>query len=280
MNRISLSRAFTLIELLVVIAVIAILAALLLPALGRAKEKAQGVYCLNNNKQLLTAALMYPGENQERLPPNGDDDGDGTFWVGGDMLIPVESTNIMFLTDSRWAFLAPYHSRAMGIYKCPGDKSTTQIVSVAIPRVRSYSMNTAVGTLGGSNRYPNNNPVWGPWLDGTGHHVANHPWRTYGKLSDMTAPQPAGLWVFVDEDSRSIDVGSFEVCMETPTRMVDWPGTYHNFGANFSFADGHSEAHRWRDGRTRKTGPYTYGAAPQPNNQDIVWMQQRTSARY
>ena len=274
------------IELLVVIAIIAILAAMLLPALGRAKENGRSVFCMNNTKQFLTASWMYAGDNLENLPPNGDDDFDGTFWVAGNMnntFNPTDAMNTSNLTDPRYATLAPYVRSAVGLYKCPSDKSLLQVGTTKYARVRSYSMNSSVGTLGGSNLPNNKGPAWGLFLDGTGRHKPNHPWRTYGKIGDMIAPAPANVWVFVDEDANSIDDGSFFVCMmKGPTSMVDWPGTYHNYGANFSFADGHAERHKWKDPRTRKTTAYTFPRlTPQtPDNQDIVWIQERTSALF
>ena len=278
-------RGFTLIELLVVIAIIAILAALLLPALGRAKENGRAVYCMNNTKQFMTATLMYASDNLENLPPNGDDDYDGTFWVAGDMSVPADAINTLYLTDSRYATLAPYVRGAVGLYKCPSDLATVLVGVYRYTRVRSYSMNSAVGTLGGSNRFDNKGPVWGLFLDGSGSHRPNQPWRTYGKIADMVAPTPANLWVFIDEDSNSIDEGSFYVCMN-PSTMVDWPGTYHNYGGNLSFADGHAERHKWRDPRTRAKAMTRMGGRPfvtmqgSPINQDITWIQERTSARF
>ncbi len=280
----SLPGAFTLVELLVVIAIIAILAALLLPALTQAKQKAQGAFCLNNQKQLIVATHLYAGDNNDGLLPDGDDDGDGTFWITGDMTIPTDAVNTTYLTDPRYAVLASYSGRSAGIYKCPSDRSIASFGGVTRPRVRSCSVNAATGILAGSNIASfNGQPAWGIWLDGTGGHRPNRPWRTYAKLVQITLPSPSDLFIFVDEDENSIDTGSFDVCMNvTPTSMVSWPATRHNFGATFSFADGHGEIHRWHDGRTKNKAPHRLGLTAQggPDNPDILWLQKHTSARY
>jgi len=259
-------RGFTLIELLVVIAIIATLAALLMPAFSRAKERARGLQCLSNFKQIILATHAYAESFGDWLPPNPDQPSRNR-WVGGDMGNPVEATDISLLTNPDTTKLAPYLAKSAGIFKCPSDTS---------PHIRSYSMSQAVGT----KDVPPVRAVDGPWLDGTGRHVANDPWRTYGRLSQTSGTVPAQLWIFIDENQYTINDAAFAASMALPTEMVDWPGTRHNFGAALAFADGHAELHRWTDARTKGSGIL---AAPSdailmPDNADIVWLQQRTSA--
>ena len=271
-RRLSL-QGFTLIELLVVIAIIAILASLLLPALAKAKTKAQGISCMSNGKQLQLAWHLYAGDYSDLLPPNEDNANGG--WIRGwlDYAGAPDNTNILYLIDPRYAKLAPY-TQTPGVYKCPADKSKSR-GRTGEPRVRSIAMNQAVGTK------LNNMPLDGPWLTGSygANTAARGPWRTYSRLSDITDPSPSMLWVLLDEHPDSINDGGFAVSMAKSTTWVDVPANYHNGACGLSFADGHAEIHKWISGTIPKVSYVgMQGLINSPNNKDVLWMQQRTSA--
>lgn len=270
-----LRAGFTLIELLVVIAIIAILAAMLLPALSRAKLKAQGVHCLNNGKQMMIAMHMYAADNRDWYPPNEDSSGAAYGWVRGNMAWQSQSTdltNVQNLVDARYAVLAPYTAKNYQIYKCPADNVPSPLGRGLVQRVRSFAMNQAVGSKVGVL-----SPVDGPWLDGNHTHRANQTYYVYGKTTDVRRPSPSEVWVLLDEDYRSINDAAFAVGM-VGNRLIDAPASYHGGACGFAFADGHSEIHKWKDGRTIVKGTSFSSVTFSSPNPDLIWLQQHTSA--
>jgi len=261
-----------------VIAIIAILAAMLLPALSRAKLKAEGVQCMSNGKQMMVAMHLYADDNGDWLPPNPDWNAN-LGWVKGNMSAAegrTDNTNINFLIDPRYAKLAPYTARNYQIYHCPGDKGIypTGQRGIFAPLVRNFAMNQAVGTHPDSIR-----PVDGPWLDGTHEHKANSPWFTYGKMAHIRRPPPAMLWVLLDEDAYSLNDAAFAMTM-VANEFKDGPGTYHGFGCGIAFADGHSEIRKWTHPDTKKPIVYNGGIQDKlksPRNPDIGWLQERST---
>jgi prepilin-type N-terminal cleavage/methylation domain-containing protein/prepilin-type processing-associated H-X9-DG protein len=256
------SRAgFTLIELLVVIAIIAVLAAMLLPALAKARQKAQGIGCLNNTRQLAVAWQMYAHDNNDRLVNNrtidGTEDARTNNWVADVMGYSAqEDTNTTLL---KVGLLAPQVAQNIGIYHCPADHSmTTEADGRQYLRVRSVSMNAFVG--------PYDTPG-SPVLSG---------WAQFLRLSAIR--NPSLVFVFLDESPQTINDGWYVFCNDGPTGDLwsDMPASYHNGACGFSFADGHSEIKRWL---VRSTiVPFTTWPVPTGHDRrDFLWVSQRAT---
>jgi len=266
--------------LLVVIAIIVILAAMLLPVLGKAKTKAQGLQCLNNHRQLCLAWKLYTDDNRDELLYSMFDT--PRAWMTGMMdFDPNNHSNWDVEQDIKKSPLWPYCGRAAGIFKCPADYSTIKPASGPyrnqnVPRVRSLSMNYWLGGVDGSDQF---------LFSGAG-------WKVFLKFGDLTDPGPARTFVFLDMREDSINTGGFGTDMtgypDQPqmTRFFqDFPASYHNRAGGFSFADGHSEIRKWQDGRTNpplRSGinwTVPLGAIPSPRNKDIMWMQERATRK-
>jgi prepilin-type N-terminal cleavage/methylation domain-containing protein/prepilin-type processing-associated H-X9-DG protein len=266
---------FTLIELLVVIAIIAILAGMLLPALAKSKSKAQGIMCMNNHRQLMLAWRMYSEESQDKIPfayvPAGSPNAPYA-WVMGIMdNSGANRSNWDPEQDIKKSPLWPFCGNSLSVWRCPSDRSTVKVTGKGeLPRVRSMSMNNWVG--GNEGKY-------GGW--------SGPEWKVYLNLNDFIDPGPSSTFVLLDEREDSINDAFWVTDMTgypnaAQTKIVDYPGSYHNNAGGFSFADGHSEIKKWKDPRTvptvKRGVPLSLNIAS-PNNMDIVWLQDRCTRK-
>jgi prepilin-type N-terminal cleavage/methylation domain-containing protein/prepilin-type processing-associated H-X9-DG protein len=268
-------NAFTLIELLVVITLIAVLAALLLPTLNRARAKAQGYQSVNNTRQLILAWVLYSDDHNGRLaynlggPAGGKDPARKTNanWVNNNLTWELDSDNTNTLTLTE-ASLGSYASKVTSIYRCPADRVLSKVQQEAgwTERVRSYSMNAMVGDAGE--------------LSAEGYNENNPKYVQFFRLTDI--PMPSEIFVFVEEHPDSINDGYF-LNKFYANHWIDLPSSDHNGAAPFAFADGHAQLRRWLDASTKQ--PQVADAVEFPvsiypgETTDLNWVMQHTSIK-
>jgi len=258
------ANAFTLIELLVVIAIIAILASLLLPALTKAKQKAQAIQCLNGLRQLTLGWVMYAGDNNGKLVPDGDQQAPLGLTFPDARILPGAqyfqwcpgNMNAFSMNHTNWIQAGGIYSyvNTTIVYKCPSDRKGYSFGSIVYPHARSYSMNCFL------------NPII--------------PWGNKGnfyKDTEFILPGPSKTYVLIDENEYSINDSYFVSDPGTPNWWQDIPAVRHGNRGGLSFADGHSEIRKWSDSTILNYKKSLGQFNGDPGSPDSAWLEQRAT---
>ena len=275
MKRNRVQQGFTVIELMVVLATLGVLAAMLLPALAQTRQNSQVIECLANQRQLAVAWMMYARDNNDKLVPVGslayqpvnfgeNPLTDPNLQPGGSLaqFCPGNLQSTVMVAgryNTNWikaGLIYPYIQN-IAVYKCPADLSAVPYnnpATFARPSERTYSVNCYVGGM--------------QWWD--------QNYKLYRKLSDMNRPGPAHTWVFIEESPASIDDCYFALDPATPNLWYESPAVLHGNASVMTYADGHSEAHRWTDGNMindkNPQNPPGYNVLADTNSGDLAWL--------